>query len=105
MRSCCLPRGRRSIDPRHRERRIMGMSPTSLAVRTDYRALKFAELAEFSDFLHDLSDEQWDAPSLCEGWKVRDVVSHLTVGYTYGLPTIAGQVIKFRGSVPKGSDH
>lgn len=74
-------------------------------MNVDYRALRFTELAEFSDFLHDLSDEQWDVDSLCEGWKVRDVVSHLTVGYTYGLPTIAGEVIKFRCSVPKGSDH
>ena len=80
----------------------MRMSPTSTAVNIDYRALKFAELADFSDFLHDLSDEQWDVESLCCGWKVRDVVSHLTVGYTVGLPTIAGQIIKFRGSVPKG---
>jgi uncharacterized protein (TIGR03083 family) len=71
----------------------------------DYRALKFAELADFSDFLRGLRDDQWEVPSLCEGWKVRDVVSHLTVGYTFSLATIAGQVIKFRGSVPKGSDH
>ncbi len=82
----------------------MRMSTTA-AVDTDYRALRFAELADFSDFLYDLSAEQWDVDSLCAGWKVRDVVSHLTVGYTYGLRTIAGQVIKFGGSVPKGSDH
>jgi len=28
----------------------------------DYRALKTAELADFSDFLHDLSDALWDTP-------------------------------------------
>ncbi len=77
---------------------------TTSAVNTDYRALKTAELADFSDFLHSLTDAQWDAPSLCAGWKVRDVVSHLTIGYTVGLPTIVGQVIKSRGNVPKGSD-
>jgi uncharacterized protein (TIGR03083 family) len=27
--------------------------------------------------LHDLSDEDWAAPSKCAGWAVRDVVSHL----------------------------
>jgi uncharacterized protein (TIGR03083 family) len=25
-----------------------------------------------------LSDEQWETPSLCEGWTVRDVVAHMT---------------------------
>ncbi|MBA3744296.1 maleylpyruvate isomerase family mycothiol-dependent enzyme [Sporichthya sp.] len=27
--------------------------------------------------LHDLSDDEWAAPSKCEGWAVRDVVSHM----------------------------
>jgi uncharacterized protein (TIGR03083 family) len=29
--------------------------------------------------LDDLDDEQWDHPSLCEGWTVRDVAAHLTL--------------------------
>jgi uncharacterized protein (TIGR03083 family) len=70
----------------------------------DYRSLTKADLADFSDFLHDLSDEQWDAPSLCEGWKVRDVVGHLTVGYTVPLRVIGAKVIRYRGNVNKGSD-
>ncbi|MCI4675036.1 maleylpyruvate isomerase family mycothiol-dependent enzyme [Candidatus Mycolicibacterium alkanivorans] len=31
-----------------------------------------------ADLLESLSPEQWEAPSLCEGWKVRDVAAHLT---------------------------
>lgn len=27
--------------------------------------------------LHDLSDDEWEAPSNCPGWKIRDVVSHM----------------------------
>ncbi len=30
-----------------------------------------------ADQLEALTDEQWDAPSLCAGWKVRHVVGHL----------------------------
>jgi len=26
---------------------------------------------------HGLSDEEWNAPSDCEGWAVRDVVAHM----------------------------
>src|SRR5262249_12670087 len=55
-------------------------------------------------FLHDLTDAQWDVPSLCEGWKVRDVASHLTIGYTVPLRVIVAQVAKYRGNVDKGSD-
>ncbi|WP_173008403.1 maleylpyruvate isomerase family mycothiol-dependent enzyme [Mycolicibacterium sp. P1-18] len=34
------------------------------------------ERAEFADFLSGLTTEQWDHPSLCAGWSVRDVVAH-----------------------------
>ena len=32
-----------------------------------------------ADLLAGLSEEQWDHPSLCEGWAVRDVAAHLTL--------------------------
>lgn len=34
--------------------------------------------ADLADMLDGLTAEQWDAPSLCEGWSVRDVAAHLT---------------------------
>lgn len=34
------------------------------------------EREEFADFLSGLTPEQWDRPSLCSGWSVRDVVAH-----------------------------
>jgi len=37
-----------------------------------------AERTELADLLASLTPEQWDAPSLCEGWRVRDVVAHVT---------------------------
>jgi uncharacterized protein (TIGR03083 family) len=32
---------------------------------------------DLADYLETLDDPQWDAPSLCAEWKVRDVVGHL----------------------------
>jgi uncharacterized protein (TIGR03083 family) len=29
--------------------------------------------------LEDLSDDEWQQPSLCPGWTVRDVAAHLTL--------------------------
>ncbi|MDT5364406.1 MAG: hypothetical protein QOC69_6168 [Mycobacterium sp.] len=35
------------------------------------------ERIEFADFLTGLTPEQWDAPTLCTGWRVRDVAAHV----------------------------
>ena len=32
-----------------------------------------------ADLLERLSTEQWDHPSLCQGWTVRHVAAHLTL--------------------------
>ena len=37
-----------------------------------------AERAALADDLEGITDAQWDTPSLCEGWSVRDVVAHMT---------------------------
>ena len=36
-----------------------------------------AERTELLEFLRMLPADDWLAPSLCEGWRVRDVVAHL----------------------------
>jgi uncharacterized protein (TIGR03083 family) len=43
-----------------------------------------AERADLLAFLTGLTPQQWDAPTLCEGWRVRDVVAHM-ISYE-GLP-------------------
>ena len=35
------------------------------------------ERTDLADFLSTLTAEQWEAPSLCDGWRVRDVVAHV----------------------------
>jgi uncharacterized protein (TIGR03083 family) len=40
--------------------------------------LTAAENARFLDQLRGLTDEQWQAPTDCTGWTVRDIVVHLT---------------------------
>ncbi|MCX8554781.1 maleylpyruvate isomerase family mycothiol-dependent enzyme [Mycobacterium sp. SMC-16] len=43
-------------------------------------AMARAERQDLVDFLGGLSAEQWEQPSLCTGWRVRDVVGHI-IGY------------------------
>jgi uncharacterized protein (TIGR03083 family) len=43
----------------------------------DVMAMARAERADLAELLATLDEAQWAAPSLCEGWSVRDVVAHL----------------------------
>ncbi|KHO24225.1 hypothetical protein QQ44_17265 [Mycolicibacterium setense] len=40
------------------------------------RALARRERQDFADLLDTLNPQQWQAPTLCAGWTVRDVVAH-----------------------------
>jgi uncharacterized protein (TIGR03083 family) len=42
-----------------------------------------AELGGLADLLAAATDAQWDTPSLCEGWRVREVIAHLTMAARY----------------------
>jgi uncharacterized protein (TIGR03083 family) len=42
-----------------------------------------AEFTSLADLLAAASGAQWDTPSLCEGWRVREVVAHLTMAARY----------------------
>ncbi|WP_062978711.1 maleylpyruvate isomerase family mycothiol-dependent enzyme [Nocardia flavorosea] len=41
------------------------------------RGMLAAERAEFTALLRGLGNEEWDAPTLCTGWRVRELVGHL----------------------------
>ena len=43
----------------------------------DVRGLAGEERADLAAFLSSLTPEQWQAPTLCPGWRVRDVVAHV----------------------------
>jgi uncharacterized protein (TIGR03083 family) len=53
---------------------------------TDDAHLQPAVAAEFislAGLLAAASDAQWDTPSLCAGWRVREVVAHMTMAARY----------------------
>ena len=72
---------------------------------TDYDELRLDELAAISEFAHQLCDQHWDHPSLCDGWRVRDVISHMCVGYTTPLPAMVAKLARYRFDVPKASKN
>jgi uncharacterized protein (TIGR03083 family) len=48
---------------------------------TDIRAAITAERTDLADLLTTLSPAQWDAPTLCDGWRVREVLAHVTMPF------------------------
>lgn len=53
---------------------------------TVFRTETFAERARIAGLLADLTPEQWAAASLCDGWRIREVVAHITMAYRYSAP-------------------
>lgn len=59
------------------------MSDLWIRIREEREAL--------AEVLPTLTDQQWQAPSLCEGWTIRDVVAHVIGSYEREtLPMVAG---------------
>ena len=53
---------------------------------TDDASLQPVVAAEFlalADLLESATDAQWDTSSLCEGWRVREVIAHMTMAARY----------------------
>ncbi len=53
---------------------------TATEGKTDKLSLLQAEQQELIALCKSLTLQEWNAPSLCEGWSVRDVVAHLIGG-------------------------
>jgi len=56
--------------------------------KADLRRLHDEENADLSAYLHTLAPSDWERPSLCEGWRVRDVVGHILYGNELNLLTL-----------------
>ncbi|SHU06674.1 DinB family protein [Mycobacteroides abscessus subsp. abscessus] len=55
-----------------------------------------AERTDLADLLETLTPEQWEAPSLCAGWRVRDVVAHVMSFDEVGLLGMLRRAVRGR---------
>lgn len=74
-------------------------------MRFDYLRLMQEESRDLADFLADLSGEDWDRLTLCTGWRVREVVSHMAVGHTARLSDYLVALARARFSTDRVSDR
>jgi uncharacterized protein (TIGR03083 family) len=56
-----------------------------------------SQRASLADLFDDLSPAEWETPSLCAGWRVRDVAAHLTQAHM-GLREATVAALRARGS-------
>lgn len=61
------------------------------------------ERAALADLLETLTPEQWEHPSLCEGWSVRDVAAHVISAPEATVGQIAGAVVRAKGSFDRAN--
>jgi uncharacterized protein (TIGR03083 family) len=63
-----------------------------------------ADRRELAAVLGGLSDAQWHAPSLCDGWTVAQVVAHLTMPFRISAEEFARGMQQARGQFTEYSD-
>ncbi|HEX7302836.1 maleylpyruvate isomerase family mycothiol-dependent enzyme [Lentzea sp.] len=72
---------------------------------TDIRAAIRAERRDQAELLESLTPQQWDAPSLCEGWTVKHVVAHTTLPYRSKGTRVVLEILKSAGRFNHASDR
>lgn len=63
-----------------------------MSTAVDTMSLAHDERADLADLLGTLTPAQWEAPSLCAGWRVRDVIAHM---FSYEELGMGGLVRRF----------
>jgi uncharacterized protein (TIGR03083 family) len=64
-----------------------------------------AERGELAELLRGLPPAAWEAPTLCAGWRVRDVVAHVTMPFRYSTGRFVMEVIRDRGKFNRMADR
>ena len=61
------------------------------------------ERAALADLLESLTPEEWEHPSLCEGWSVRDVAAHLISAPEITVRQMVVAVLRARGNLTRAA--
>lgn len=64
-----------------------------------------AERRELAGVFAGLTAEQWNSPSLCEGWRVREVVAHMGTGFRHSTARTLGELVRSGGNVHRMADR
>jgi len=76
--------------------------PTSARQLQDMVA---GELADLAELFAGLTGDQWAAPTLCAGWRVREMVAHLTMPTRMSSLRFFVEIAKDRGNFNRMADR
>jgi uncharacterized protein (TIGR03083 family) len=74
-------------------------------VTQDIRDLIAGQRGDLATTLGGLPETSWDAPTLCERWRVREVVAHMTMPFRYGVEEFMAELGKSGGDFTALSDR
>jgi len=72
---------------------------------TELRSMVADELTRLADLLEGLPEAQWDTRSLCQGWRVREVIAHMTMAARYTDEEFAAELRAQDFDFTRLSDH
>src|SRR5260370_40945067 len=64
-----------------------------------------AERRELARVLSDLPASAWDAQTLCDGWRVREVVAHMTMPFRNSAARFAAELARSGGRLNEIADR
>jgi uncharacterized protein (TIGR03083 family) len=70
---------------------------TTPMTEPDVMRMIAAERQDLVNLLSDLPEEAWDAPTLCAGWRVRELVAHVTMPFRYSPAHFLAELIRSGG--------
>jgi uncharacterized protein (TIGR03083 family) len=71
----------------------------------DIPAAVAAQRRALVDMYDSLTPEQWRAPSLCAGWRVPEVLAHVTMPYRYPVRRFVVEMLRSGGNFNRMSDR
>jgi len=85
----------------------MTTAPMTTAPMTDSQltGMIAAERRDLADLLAALPAEAWDLPTLCAGWRVRDLVAHVTMPFRYSTARFVAELARSRGNFTAMADR
>ncbi|MEY9964919.1 uncharacterized protein (TIGR03083 family) [Streptacidiphilus sp. MAP12-16] len=72
---------------------------------TDITEAIAAQRRELAGVLSALPAASWEAPTLCAGWRVREVVAHVTMPFRYSTTRFLRELLKSRGDFDRMADR
>ena len=72
---------------------------------TDIRVAVAGERADLADVLAGLAEDDWDKATLCAGWRVRELVAHITMPYRLSTPRFLAGMVRAGGKFDLFADR